>query len=89
MFFYRINNGSYLSPVLDLGFGDVLDGDLEAVAVAHAGVDDAEAALAEDVADFVGPLEGLARRGGHAERKVWKEGGARNTLDLRTVPVKG
>ena len=40
---------SYLSPVLDLGLGDVLDGHLQPVPVPHARVHDAEAALAQHV----------------------------------------
>ena len=43
---------SYLSPVLDLGLGDVLDGHLQPVPVPHARVHDAEAALAQHVPDL-------------------------------------
>lgn len=56
----------YLSPILDFGLGDVLDGHLKAVSVADASVDDAEAALAQDVPDLVGLFEGLSRNGGRA-----------------------
>ena len=51
----------YLSPIFDFGLCNVLDGHLEAVAITYTGVDDAEASLAQDVADFVGFFEGLAR----------------------------
>ena len=47
------------SPVLDLGLEDVLDRHLEAVPDPHAGVDGAEAALAQDGAEGVGLLERL------------------------------
>ena len=39
---------TYISPLLDLDLGDVLDGDLEPVPVPHPGVHDAETTLAKD-----------------------------------------
>ena len=39
---------TYISPLLDLDLGDVLDGDLEPVPVPHPGVHDAEPTLAKD-----------------------------------------
>ena len=39
---------TYISPLLDLDLGDVLDGDLEAVPVPHPGIHDAETTLAKD-----------------------------------------
>ena len=39
---------TYISPLLDLDLGDVLDGDLEPVPVPHPGIHDAEATLAKD-----------------------------------------
>lgn len=49
---HRCSSLSYLSPVLDLGLGDVLDGHLQPVPVPHARVHDAEAALAQHVPDL-------------------------------------
>ena len=37
---------TYISPLLDLDLGDVLDGDLEPVPVPHPGIHDAEPTLA-------------------------------------------
>ena len=39
---------TYISPLLDLDFGDVLDGDLEPVPVPHPRVHDTKATLAKD-----------------------------------------
>ena len=39
---------TYISPLLDLDLGDVLDGDLEPVPVPHPGIHDAETTLAKD-----------------------------------------
>ena len=39
---------TYISPLLDLDLGDVLDGDLEPVPVPHPGIHDAEPTLAKD-----------------------------------------
>ena len=62
---------SYLSPIFDLGFGDVLDGHLEAVPVPDPRVDDPKASLAQDVAHLVGLLKGLPPwRGGEAQQEV-------------------
>ena len=47
-------------PVCDFGPGHVLDGDLPVVPDPDAGVDGAEAALAEDLAHAVRALEGGA-----------------------------
>ena len=38
---------TYISPLLDLDLGDVLDGDLEPVPVPHPGIHDAEPTLAK------------------------------------------
>ena len=58
----------------------MLDGDLEPVAVADAGVDDAEAALAQHRPHLVGLLEGLPgrHRGG--------EGGAAAVVVVVAAP---
>ena len=45
----EIERRAYLTPVLDLGLGDVLDGHLQPVPVPHARIHDAEAALAQHV----------------------------------------
>lgn len=62
------NFGAYLSPVFDFGLGYVLDGHLKAISIPHPGVDDAKAALAQDVAHLVGLLKGLSV--GRRETKV-------------------
>ncbi len=59
------SNAAYHIPIGNLGSGDVLDGHVSAVAHAHAGVDRAEAALAEHLAHAVRPLEGLAGLNAH------------------------
>ena len=51
---FAVLPSSYLTPVLDLGLGDVLDGHLQPVSVPHARVHDAEAALAQHVAHLEG-----------------------------------
>ena len=43
---------TYISPLLDLDLGDVLDGDLEPVPVPHPGIHDAETTLAKDRTDL-------------------------------------
>ena len=51
---------SYHVPIRDLSPGHVLDGDLPAIPDPDPGVDGSKTALAENFADFVGPLEGFA-----------------------------
>ena len=52
---------TYHIPVGDFGLEDMLDGNVLAVPESNPGVDGAEAALAEDVPDNVGDLEGFSR----------------------------
>ena len=76
----------YLAPLRDLGLGDVLDGDRGAVLGALAGVDDAEAALAQHPAHPVGALEGLApplRPGPGQDGLQVRTGVARQAAHLR------
>ena len=53
----------YLSPIFDFGLCNVFDGHLKAVTVTYTGVDDPEAAFAQNMAHFVGFFEGLAGDG--------------------------
>ena len=53
---------TYISPLLDLDFGDVLDGDLEPVPVSHPRVHDTKATLAKDRAHLsseIGQLKSI------------------------------
>ena len=54
---------TYHIPVGDLSPGHVLDGHLAVVTDSDAGVDSAEATLAQDLAHLVGALEGLLGAG--------------------------
>ncbi len=68
---------SYLSPILDFGLGYVLDRYLKAIRISDAGIDNAEAALAEHVADLVSLLEGFPGRGDTRGRQLgghWMRG---------------
>ena len=78
---------SHLSPVLDLGLCDVLDGHLESVAVTHSCIDDAEAALAKHRADLVGLLERLSRRRHRRRRRRGRGGGGGGRRGCRGGPA--
>ena len=50
---------TYISPLLDLDFGDVLDGDLEPVPVSHPRVHDTKATLAKDRAHLSSDIQSV------------------------------